>query len=109
MAFFGTRAGVARGRFGVSLILALVISVVCTAGAAKSTHPKPDVLSQVSEIAEQISENAPTIDASAFRKSISDITALDARLTSVFSRDRRRSLDGLVADMRTAWTLSSFV
>ena len=103
MSFVGTLAGVLRGRFGPSLILALLIGVACPASAAKSTHSKPDVLSQVSEIAEQISENASTIDASAFRKSMSDITALDARLTSALPPDRKKALDGLVAGIGNAW------
>ena len=99
-----TLAGQLQGRFGSSLILALLIGAACPSSAAKASHSKPDVLSQVSEVAEQISENASTIDASAFRKSMSNITSLDARLTSALPPDRKKALDGLVAGMRAAWT-----
>jgi hypothetical protein len=104
MRFVGKLAGVLRGCIDPSLILAFLIGVAGPAGAAQSTHSKPDVLSQASEIAEQISENASTIDASAFRKSMSNISALDARLTSALPSDRKKALDGLVASIRTAWT-----
>jgi len=104
MSSVGPLAGQFQDRFGSSLILALLIGVACPSSAATASHSKPDVLSQASEIAEQISENALTIDASAFRKSMSDIAGLDARVTSALPPDRKKALDGLVAGMRAAWT-----
>ncbi len=104
MRFIGELAGVLRARLGPSLILALLIGAPGPAIAAKSTHSKPDVLSQASEIAEQLSENASTIDASTFRKSMSDISTLDARLSTSLPPDRKKVLDGFVAGIRNAWT-----
>ena len=104
MRFVGKLAGVLRGRFGPSLIVALLIGVAGPASAAKSTHAKPDALSQASEIAEQVSENAPTIDAAAFGKSMSDLSALKARLAASLSPVRQKTLDAFLAGMRDAWT-----
>ena len=104
MRFIGKFAGVLRGRFGLSLILALLIGVAGPASAAKSAHSKPDVLSQASEIAEQLSESAPTVDAAAFAKSMSDLSALNARLSTSLSPVRQKALDAFVAGIRGAWT-----
>lgn len=71
--------------------------------AARSTHSKLDAVSQASEIAEQLSENAPTIDAAAFAKSMSDLVALNARLTTSLPPVRQKALDALVAGIRNAW------
>lgn len=103
MRFFGKLAGVLRGGFCASLILALFIGVAGPACATKSTQSKPDVLWQASEIAEQLSENASTIDASAFGTAMSDISRLDARLKATLPPDRKRDLDGLVVGIRNAW------
>lgn len=63
-----------------------------------------DAVSQASEIAEQLSENAPTIDAAAFAKSMSDLSALNTRLTTSLSPVRQKTFDVFVAGMRDAWT-----
>ncbi len=97
-------AGASRARFGTSLILALLIGTAGPAVAARSTHAKADALSQASEITEQLSENAPTIDAAAFARSMSDLSALNARLSASLSPDRQKALDALVAGIRDAWT-----
>ena len=104
MRFIGKFAGVQRGRFGLSLILALLIGVAGPPSAAKSAHSKPDVLSQASEIAEQLSESAPTVDAAAFAKSMSDLSALNARLSTSLSPVRQKALNAFVAGIRGAWT-----
>ena len=90
-------------RAGMSLVAALLIAAAGPAAAAKSTHSKVDALSQASEIAEQLSENAPTIEAAAFAKSMSDLGALNARLTTSLSPVRQKALDAFVAGMRDAW------
>ncbi len=77
MKFIDPFAGESRARFGTSPILALLIGAAGPAVAARSTHPKVDALSQASENVEQLSENASTIDAAAFRKSMSELGALD--------------------------------
>ncbi len=97
-------AGASRARLGTSLILALLICGAASNVFARSTHPKVDALSQASEIAEQLSENAPTIDAAAFKKAMSDINALDARLAKALPPDRKKALDALVAGLGSAWT-----
>ncbi len=97
-------AGASRARLGTSLMLALLICAAASNVFARSTHPKVDALSQASEIAEQLSENAPTIDAAAFAKSMSAISTLDARLSTSLPPDRKKTLDGLVAGIRSAWT-----
>lgn len=79
-----------RGHLGLSLILAFFLGVAGPASAARSIHSKPDVLTQASEIAEQISENASTSDAPALRKSMSDFGRLDVRLTTALAPDRKR-------------------
>ena len=102
--FIDSVAGAPRARFGTSLILALVISAAAPAMAARLTHSKLDALSQASEIAEQLSENAPTIDAAAFAKSMLDLGALNARLATSLLPVRQKALDAFVAGMRDAWT-----
>ncbi len=104
MKFIDPFAGPSRGRFGASLILSLLIGAACPAVAARSTHPKVDALSQASEIAEQLSENAPTIEAAAFATSMSNFGALNARLAASLASDRRKALDAFLAGMRDAWT-----
>lgn len=90
---------------GAFFVVAFLIGAAGPALTAKSTaHPLTDVLSQASEIAEQVSENAPSIDAAAFRKAMSDIDALDVRLAKALSPDRKKTLDALVTGMRSAWT-----
>lgn len=90
---------------GAIFIAALLVGATCPALAAKSkTHPPTDALSQASEIAEQVSENAPSIDAAAFKKAMSDINALDARLAKALPPDRKKALDALVAGLDSAWT-----
>jgi hypothetical protein len=85
--------------------VAFLIGAAGPARAAKSTPPPPtDALSQASEIAEQVSENAPSIDAATFGKAMSDIDALGIRLSKALSPDRKKTLDGLVTGMRSAWT-----
>jgi hypothetical protein len=84
---------------------ALLIGAACPALAAKSTtHTPTDALSQASEIAEQLSENAPSISAVAFKKTMSDFNALDARLAKALSPDRKKPLDALVNGIHSAWT-----
>ncbi len=82
MKFIYQLAGALRGHFGTSLILAVLIGAAGPAVAARSTRPEVDALSQASEIAEQLSENAPTADAAAFAKSMADLSALNARLSA---------------------------
>ncbi len=90
---------------GAFLLAALLIGAACPALAARSTtHPPPDALSQASEIAEQVSENAPSIDAAAFKKAMSDLGALDNRLVKTLPPDRKKALDALVTGIRSAWT-----
>ena len=92
-------------RIDAFLVAALLIGAACPALAARSTtHPPTDALSQASEIAEQIRENAPTIDAAAFNKAMSDVNALDARLAKALSSDRKQALDALVTGIRSACT-----
>ncbi|MDQ6683668.1 MAG: hypothetical protein M3Z16_00940 [Pseudomonadota bacterium] len=93
-----------RARLGALLVLTLLVGIASPATAAKSTHSKADVLSQASEIAEQLSENASTIDAAAFAKSMTDLGALNARLHASLAPDRHKTLDAFVAGMRDAWT-----
>ena len=85
----------------------LVALLVCAAGpalAAKlTTHPPTGALWQASEIAENLSENSPSIDAAAFDKAMSDIDALGPRLAKALSPDRKKALDALVTAMRSAW------
>jgi hypothetical protein len=86
-------------------VAALLIGAACPALAARSTtHPPTDALSQASEIAEQLSENSPAIDAAAFNKAMSDINALDARLAKPLSPGRKKTLDALLTGIRSAWT-----
>jgi hypothetical protein len=90
---------------GAFLVAALLIGAACPALAAKSTtHPPTDALSQTSEIAEQLSENAASIDAAAFKKAMSDFNALDPRLVKALSPDRKKTLDTLMTGIRSAWT-----
>ena len=90
---------------GVFLLAALLIGAACPALAARlTTHPPTDALFQASEIAEQVSENSPSIDAAAFIKAMADIDALDARLAKALSPDRKKALDAIVTGMRSAWT-----
>ena len=90
---------------GAFLLAALLIGAACPALAARSTtHSPTDALSQASEVAEQVSENAPSIDGAAFKKAMSDINALDARLAKALSPDRKKALDALVTGIRNAWT-----
>ena len=104
MKFINPFADASRARFGISLILALLIGAAGPAVAARSSHSKADALSQASEIAEQLSENAPTIDAAAFAKSMLDLGALNARLAASLLPVRQKALDAFVAGMRDAWT-----
>ena len=104
MKFINPFADASRARFGISLILALLIGAAGPAEAARSSHSKADALSQASEIAEQLSENAPTIDAAAFAKSMLDLGALNARLAASLLPVRQKALDAFVAGMRDAWT-----
>ena len=104
MKFIDSFAGASHARFGPSLILALLIGAAGPAVAAKSTQSNPDVLLQTSEIAEQLSENASTIDAAAFAKSMSDLSALNARLSNSLSSVRQKAIDAFVAGIRDAWT-----
>jgi hypothetical protein len=93
-------------RFGAFLAAALLVGAACPVVAARSTaHPPTDALSQGSEIAEQLSENAPSIDAAAFNKAMSDINELDARLAKALSPDRKKALDALVTSLGGAWTI----
>lgn len=92
-----------RARFGASLVLALLIGAASTAVAARSTHVPTDALAHASEIAEQLSENAPSIDAAAFKKVMADIDALATRLAKALSPDRKKALDALVTGIRDAW------
>jgi hypothetical protein len=92
-------------RFGVLFAIALFVGATCPALAARSTSHRPvDALSQASEFAEQLSENSPSIDATAFKKTMSDINALDARIAKALSPDRKKTLDALVAGIGGAWT-----
>jgi hypothetical protein len=90
---------------GAFVVAALLIGAACPALAAKSTRQPPtDALSQASEVAEQLSENAPSIEAAAFKKAISDINALDTRIAKALSPDQKKTLDALVTGIRSAWT-----
>ena len=92
-------------RFGAFFAVALLICATGPALAAKSTtQPPTDALSQASEVAEQLSENAASIDAAAFKKAVSDMRALDARIAKALSPDRKNTLDALVTGIRSAWT-----
>jgi len=93
-----------RGRLGALLVLTLLVGIASPAIAARSAHSKVDVLLQASEIAEQLSENASTIDAAAFAKSISDFSALNARISTSLAPDLQKALDAFLAAMRNAWT-----
>ncbi len=97
-------AGASAARFTTSLMLALLICFAAPSVLARSTHPKVDALSQASEITEQLSENAPTIDAAVFAKSMSDLDALNARLSGSLGPDRQKTFAALLAGMRDAWT-----
>jgi hypothetical protein len=91
-------------RFAAFLVAAFFIGTAYPALAARSTtHPPADALSQASEIAEQLSENAPSFDASMFKKAMSDINALDARLAKALSPDRKKALDALETGIHSAW------
>ena len=91
-------------RFGAFLAGAILIGTACPAVAARSTtQPPTDPLSQASEVAEQLSENAPTLDAAGFKKTMSDFNALDPRLAKALSSDRKKALDALVTGIRSAW------
>lgn len=96
-------AGVLRRGCSPLLMFALLTGAVGPAIAAKPMHSKLDVLSQASEIAEQLSETASTIDAAQFRKSMSDFGTFDARLATSLPPDRRKALDGFMAGIRNAW------
>ena len=92
-------------RVGAVLVVVFLIGAACPALAAKSTtRPPTDALSQASEIAEQLSENALSIDAAAFEKAMSEVNALDPRLVKALPPDRKKALDALVTGMRNAWT-----
>ena len=83
--------------------IAFPVGAAGPARAAKSMpHPPTDTLSQTSGIAEQVSENAPSIDAVTFSKAMSDIDALGIRLFKAQSPERKKILDGLVTGMRSA-------
>ena len=71
-----------RARRGAFLMSILVLGVSCPAMATRSTHPATDTMTQASEIAEQLSENTPSIDATTFMKSMSEIGALASRRNS---------------------------
>jgi hypothetical protein len=82
---------------GVFVAALLFIGAACPALAAKLMTDSPtDALSQASEIAEELSENAPSMDAAAFKKTMSDINVLDVRLAKALSPDRKKALDVLV-------------
>jgi hypothetical protein len=102
MKFTAKPAAGARCRLDLSLILAFLLGVAGPASAATSTHSKLDVLTQASEIAEQISENASTIDVPTLSKSMSEFSRLDARLTTALAPDRKKALDALMAGIRSA-------
>ena len=90
---------------GAFLLAALLFGVACPALATKSkTYPHTDALFQASEIAENLSESSPSIDAAAFDKAMSDIDALGPRLAKALSPDRKKALDALVTALRSAWT-----
>jgi hypothetical protein len=87
------------------VLAALLVGAAGPVLAAKSTaHPRTDALFQASEIAENLSESSPSIDAAAFDKAMSDIDSLDPRLAKTLSPDRKQALDTLVTAMRSAWT-----
>ncbi len=91
-------------RLGAFLVATFLIGAACPALASKSaTHPPSDAPWQASEIAEQVSENASSIDASAFEKAMSGIDALDARLAKALSPDRKKAFDALKTGLRSAW------
>ncbi len=92
-------------RVGAFVVVAILLGAACPALAARSTTHRPtDVLSQASELAEQLSENALSIDAAAFKKAMSDIDALDARLAKALPPDRKKALNALVSGIRSAQT-----
>lgn len=93
-----------RQRFAACLVSAFLIGAAGPALAAKSTpRPPTDVLSQSSELAEQLSENAASIDGAGFKKATSDISALDARLATTLPPERKQALDALLTDIQSAW------
>lgn len=88
MESFSQLLDLVRARRGAFLMLVLLLGVSCPAMATRPTHPATDILTQASEIAEQLSENAPSIDATTFMKTLSEIGALDGRLDKALSPDR---------------------
>jgi hypothetical protein len=91
-------------RVGAFLLAALFIGAAGPALAARSTpHAPTDARSQASEFAEQLSENAPSIDGAAFKKAMSDMNSLDARLAKALPPDRKKALDALVTGIHSAW------
>ncbi len=92
-----------RTRVGAATVLALLLGAASTAVAARSTHVPTDALAQASEIAEQLSENAPSIDGAAFKKAMADIDALAPPLASALPPDRKKALNALLTGIRDAW------
>lgn len=91
--------------FSAFVLAALLVGAAGPVLAAKSTaHARTDALFQASEIAENLSESSPSIDAAAFDKAMSDIDSLGPRLAKTLSPDRKQALDTLVTAMRSAWT-----
>ncbi len=103
MGSFKQLVDLVRARLGAFLMSVLLLGVSCPAIAARSTHPATDALTQASEIAEQLSENAPSIDATTFMKNLSEIGALDTRLDKALSPDRKKAFAALVTGIRSAW------
>ena len=77
-------------RFGAYFAVVLFIGVTCSALAARTTTQLPaDELSHAGEVAEQLSENVPSVDAAAFKKTMSaQVAQLDYvgfKVTSLLS------------------------
>lgn len=90
--------------FKSSLLFALLIFAAFSAVAARAAHSKVDALYQASEIAEQLSENAPTINAATFAKSMSNINELNPQLSALLPTAQKKAFDALADGIRHAWT-----
>ena len=96
-------AGALRSGRVALLMSALLVGVASPTLASTTPRATPDPLFQASEIAEQLSENAATIDAATFKKAVANVTALDARLSTSLSADRKKALDTFETGIRNAW------
>ena len=71
--------------------------------AVPSAAAKADPLAGGAEIFENLTESAPTIDAAAFKKSLSEFEMLYPEIAKRLSPARKKYLNRLVTDVRDAW------